>query len=181
MMENNQPDHADPPLGRFRFCPECGGTLLREQINDRLRLRCQHCGEVHYENPFPAVALVCRNDRGELLLTKRNEPPSVGEWCLPGGFVEVGETVQEAALREFKEETGMDGRLIRLIDVASRVNGYWGDVVLIGYEIEVIGGELQAGDDASEVSFFPEADLPAIAFDTHRIMVGGASVGAKYL
>lgn len=144
---------------------------MREQISGRLRLRCRKCGEVHYENPFPAVALVCRNERGELLLTRRAEPPSVGEWCLPGGFIEVGETVQEAALREFKEETGLDGRLLGVIDVASRVNGYWGDVVLIGFETEVIGGVLTAGDDASEVRFFSSDDLPEIAFDTHRKMI----------
>ena len=156
---------------RFKYCPECAGRLVREMIEGHQRLRCLKCGEIHYENPFPAVALVCRNEKGEILLVKRNQPPNVGDWCLPGGFIEIGETVQEAALREFKEETGLEAKLIRLIDVASRVHGYWGDVVLIGYEIEVTGGELKAGDDAEEAVYFLLDNMPEIVFDTHRHMV----------
>ncbi|TKJ40746.1 NUDIX hydrolase [candidate division LCP-89 bacterium B3_LCP] len=162
---------------RFRFCPECAGKLVQEEISERLRLRCQKCGEIHYQNPFPATALICFNDRGELLLTRRSEPPCVGQWCLPGGFIEMGETAQEAALREFKEETGLEGKLVRVIDVASKVDGYWGDVVVIGFEVEVVGGKLTAGDDASEVGYFPLDDMPEIVFDTHRVILDIARTG----
>lgn len=159
---------------RFKYCPECAGELVREEISGRMRLRCQSCGEIHYQNPFPATAIVCFNEQGELLLTRRSEPPCVGEWCLPGGFIEMGETARVSALRELKEETGLEGRIVRVIDVATRVNGYWGDVVLIGFEVEVTGGELEAGDDASEVQFFPLDSHPEIVFDTHRKVLKAA-------
>ncbi|MBU1652119.1 NUDIX hydrolase, partial [bacterium] len=159
------------PQSRFKYCPECGGDLLREMLQGRLRLRCQKCGEIHYENPLPATACVCRNDRGELLLVKRADPPAKGEWCLPGGFIEVGETAHEGALRELKEETGLEGRILRVIDVSSRVNGYWGDVILIGYEVETTGGELQAADDAAEAKYYPLDALPPIPFNTHQRMI----------
>ncbi len=159
------------PASRFKYCPECGGGLVREIIAGRRRLRCQRCGEIHYENPLPATALVCRNAEGDLLLVRRSDPPSVGEWCLPGGFIEVGETAQEGALRELKEETGLEGRILRVIDVVSRINGYWGDVLLIGFEVEITGGTLRAADDASEAKFFPPSHLPEIAFDTHHRIV----------
>lgn len=170
-MENNDNKKNKLPKSRFRYCPKCGGELVREMIGDRYRLRCRHCGEIHYENPLPATALVARNERGELLLVRRSEPPCIGEWCLPGGFIETGETARQGALREFKEETGLDAKLIDVIDVATRVDGYWGDVVLIGFEVEISGGDLIAADDASEARFFPLENLPEIAFDTHRHMI----------
>ena len=146
------------PESRFKYCPECAGELVRELIEGRRRLRCQTCGEIHYENPLPATAVVCRNEKGELLLVKRNEQPCVGQWCLPGGFIEMGETAREGALREFKEETGLKGKILRVIDVATRVDGYWGDVVLIGFEVEATGGTLNAMDDAEEAEYFPLDD-----------------------
>jgi len=141
---------------------------VREIIEGRRRLRCERCGEIHYENPLPATAMVCRNNKGDFLLVKRSEPPGVGQWCLPGGFIEVGETAQQGALRELKEETGLEGRILRVIDVVSRINGYWGDVLLIGFEVEITGGTLRAADDAADARYFPPKQLPEIAFDTHR-------------
>jgi len=167
-MMNKKGEDRELPQSRFRYCPECGGELVRELIEGRRRLRCQKCGEIHYENPLPATAVVVRNEKGELLLVKRNDPPSIGEWCLPGGFIEMGETAREGALRELKEETGLEGEIVRVIDVATRVNGYWGDVILIGFEVNVVGGELSPSDDASEARYYPLDNLPEIAFDTHR-------------
>lgn len=124
---------------RYRFCPICAGNLIREVIEERLRLRCQKCGEIHYENPKPSVALLCRNERGEILLALRNVDPAAGRWCLPGGFLEMGETVEQAALRELKEETGLEGRITRVVGAASKLNGYYGDVVVIAFEVQVEG------------------------------------------
>lgn len=165
-MKNKE--NRDLLKSRFRYCPECAGDLVREVIGGHRRLRCRKCGEIHYENPLPATAIVARNEKGELLLVRRGEPPNLGEWCLPGGFVEIGETAHQGALREFKEETGLDGEIVRVIDVASRIDGYWGDVILIGFEVKITGGDLSPSDDASEARFFPLDDLPEIAFDTHR-------------
>ncbi len=156
----------------FKYCPICAGPLQREFIQDARRLRCQRCGEIHYENPKPSVAVLCRNELGEILLVERNIDPGVGRWCLPGGFLEMGETVQEAALRELKEETGLEGRLIRVVDAASKINGYYGDVVVIAFEAHIIGGSLSAGDDAAQVKFFPPDQLPDIAFGSHQRFIG---------
>ena len=104
-------------------------------------------------------------------MVKRSEQPCVGQWCLPGGFIEMGETAREGALREFKEETGLEGKILRVIDVATRVDGYWGDVVLIGFEVEATGGTLNAMDDAEEARYFPLNDMPPIAFSTHQRML----------
>jgi len=152
---------------RYQFCPICAGNLIREVIEERLRLRCQKCGEIHYENPKPSVALLCRNERGEILLVERNVDPGAGRWCLPGGFLEMGETVEQAALRELKEETGLEGRILRVADAASKLNGYYGDVVVVAFEVQIEGGQLRAGDDAAQVQFFPVGQLPDIAFGSH--------------
>jgi len=159
---------VDYQKSRYKFCPVCAGDLIREVIADRLRLRCQQCGEIHYENPKPSVAVLCRNDEGEILLVERNVDPGVGRWCLPGGFMEMGETVEQAALRELKEETGLEGKLLRVVDAASKLNGYYGDVVVIAFEAQIGGGELRAGDDAAQVRFFSPDQLPDIAFGSHQ-------------
>ncbi|HEX7344025.1 MAG TPA: NUDIX hydrolase [bacterium] len=152
----------------YKFCPICAGPLKREIVENIWRLRCQTCGEIHYENPKPSVALLVRNERGELLLVKRNVDPGAGRWCLPGGFIEMGESAQDAARRELHEETGLEGELIRVVDAASKLNGYYGDVVVIAFEARVTGGELKPGDDASDVRYFATDQLPDIAFGSHE-------------
>jgi len=154
--------------GRFRYCPICAGPLRREAIANLQRLVCQSCGEIHYENPKPSVALLCRNAAGEILLVKRNTEPGVGRWCLPGGFLEMGETVQQGALRELQEETGLEGELVRVVDAASKLNGYYGDVVVIAFEVRITGGRLAPGDDAAEACYFSPGALPDIAFGSHE-------------
>jgi ADP-ribose pyrophosphatase YjhB (NUDIX family) len=152
----------------YKFCPICAGPLKREIIENLWRLRCQKCGEIHYENPKPSVALLVRNELGELLLVKRNVDPGSGRWCLPGGFIEMGESVQDAALRELREETGLVGELMRVVDAASKLDGFYGDVVVIAFEAKIVSGSPTAGDDAAEVRFFPSDQLPDIAFGSHQ-------------
>jgi ADP-ribose pyrophosphatase YjhB (NUDIX family) len=158
----------ETPASRFQYCPICAGRLQREIIENSWRLRCRSCGEIHYENPKPSVAVICRNDAGEILLVLRNVEPGKGRWCLPGGFIEMGETVQAAALRELKEETGFDAELLRVVDAQSKLNGYYGDVVVIGFEARIVGGGAMPGDDAAELRFFPADMLPDIAFGSHQ-------------
>ncbi len=86
---------------------------------------------------------------------------------MPGGFIEMGETVQAAALRELREETGFDAELLRVVDAQSKLNGYYGDVVVIGFEARIVGGEAKPGDDAAELRFFPADALPDVAFGSH--------------
>ena len=159
------------PIKERKFCLYCGSKFERRFIQGRQRLVCTSCGEIFYENPLPASTALVINEQGQLLLGRRGVEPAKGQWCLPGGFIEMGETAQAGALRELKEETGLEGRIIRVIGVASRIDGYWGDVVLIGFEVEITGGELQAGDDAADARYFSMDDMPEVVFDTHRHML----------
>jgi len=156
-----------------RYCFYCGTPL--EHVGEsegHFRLVCPNCHAKFYKNPIPAVAaLVVKGN--ELLLVKRAVPPSKGEWCLPGGFVESGEDVQEALFRELREETGLRGQSAVLIDVISPVEtpSAGNGVILIGYRIETWEGIPVPGDDAEDVKFFPLDALPPIPFSSHRAFV----------
>jgi len=107
----------------------------------------------------------------QLLLVKRAEPPAVGAWCLPGGFMEIGETAEDGARRELNEETGLTGRNLDFLAFCSRPGGIRGDLLLISYITRDFTGRLKAGDDASDARFFPLGDLPPVAFYCHREMI----------
>jgi len=103
--------------------------------------------------PVPAVGVVClRGD--QVLLIRRGTPPRMGEWSLPGGRIEPGERVVDAAIRELREETGVEARLIGLVDVVDGIfpqtNRHY---VLIDYVALWVGGDPVAGDDASAAEF----------------------------
>lgn len=103
--------------------------------------------------PVPAVGVVCL--RGDtVLLIRRGRPPRLGEWSLPGGRIQPGERAADAALRELREETGVQARLTGLIDV---VDGLFPEAglhyVLIDYAADWLAGEPVAGDDAAEAVF----------------------------
>lgn len=106
-----------------------------------------------WTNPVPAVGVVCL--RGEaVLLIRRGTPPRAGEWSLPGGRIEPGERAMDAALRELREETGVEAEITGLIDV---VDGLFPEAgrhyLLIDYAARWVSGEPVAGDDALEARF----------------------------
>lgn len=113
--------------------------------------------------PIPGVgALIVKN--GSVLLVKRQHEPSKGLWSTPGGVVEVGETVKEAVVREVKEETGLDVKVDRFLEVSDVVvkddNGsvkY--HYLLINFLVKVLGRELNAASDASKIRWFPIGEL----------------------
>lgn len=109
--------------------------------------------QVSWTNPIPAVGVVCL--RGDsVLLIRRGTPPREGEWSLPGGRIEPGERAMDAALRELREETGVEAEITGLIDV---VDGLFPEAgrhyVLIDYAARWLLGEPVAGDDAAEARF----------------------------
>jgi 8-oxo-dGTP diphosphatase len=153
---------------RYRFCPRCGGSLGRRKMAGQDRLVCSACEFVFYQNPVPAVAMIIPQG-GKIVMVKRAEEPLRGRWCLPAGFLEMDESPEECAVREAKEETGLDIRVKKLLGVDIGRDDPRVQVVLIIYLAERTGGRLCAGDDASEAALFGPAELPPdIAFATHR-------------
>ncbi len=92
-------------LNTFRFCPKCGGEFLQHSEKSN---RCADCGFVYFMNPSAAVAVFIRNERDELLLCVRGKEPARGMLDLPGGFSDMGETIEAAAKRELREELGVE-------------------------------------------------------------------------
>jgi ADP-ribose pyrophosphatase YjhB (NUDIX family) len=158
-------DHAHA----FRFCPICGGGLERRLLKaaDPERLVCVSCTFVFYLDPKLAVGTIIRDGRGRIVLLRRAIEPGYGKWVFPGGYVDRGEEVQAAAVREAREETGLDVRLDGLVNIYS----YTGRVpVIVVYAATMTGGELACDDEGLEARFFDVAQLPwdELAFRSTR-------------
>jgi ADP-ribose pyrophosphatase YjhB (NUDIX family) len=156
------------PVDEYRFCPKCGGELdlkrLRE--NEPERLVCRRCEFVFFLNPKIAAGTVFHID-GNLVLLRRAIEPGYGKWVFPGGFVDRGETVVEAAIRETREEANVEVRVRDLIDVFS----YSGSpVVVVVYAAEIVSGEPSACDESLELGTFAPSNIPwkDLAFPSTR-------------
>ena len=123
-----------------------------------------------HRNPALTVDGVLIED-GRILLIRRGREPFKGKWALPGGFVEYGERVEDAIIREFREETGLETEIAGLLGVYSDPDrDPRGHTVSIVYLLRRKGGEMKGGDDASEARFFPLDNLPEMAFDHEKII-----------
>ena len=105
----------------YSFCPMCGGGLEPRQLRpyDPERLVCSRCGFGFYIDPKLAVGTIIRDERNHIVLVRRAIEPGYGLWVFPGGFVDRGETVEAAALREAREEASLEIRLDHLINIYS--------------------------------------------------------------
>ena len=144
----------------------CGAALLLERDGEKHRPYCAACGRFFYRNPTPAVCcFVSRDD--ELLLAQRAIEPCLGMWALPGGFIELGETSEEAAVREMQEETGLEVKNLRLLGVSTQQSRYYGGVTVLGYLVQEWHGEPRPDSDAMDLRFFSKADRPPLPFTAH--------------
>jgi ADP-ribose pyrophosphatase YjhB (NUDIX family) len=152
-----------------RFCPSCGGALESRLLKtgEPLRLVCTQCGSVLYLDPKVAVGTIIATADARIVLVRRAIEPGYGLWVFPGGYVDRGEQVTVAALREAREEAGLDIRLDGLVNVYS----YPGvPLVIVVYSASILGGELRTDDEGLEARLFEPADIPwnALAFrSTH--------------
>lgn len=132
------------------------------------RKGCPRCGFIAYRNPVPACGVILERN-GTVLLAKRAHEPRRDCWGIPAGFMEYGEHPEATAVREALEETGLRVRLKGLFGVYAGRDDPRTRAVLILYRARIMGGRLRAGDDASDVGFFPLDRLPKpIAFRAHR-------------
>ena len=157
------------------FCARCGSEL-RSGPGGESHMACPECGAVHYRNPLPAVTLMVHDGR-RLLLVRRAKPPAEGLLCLPGGFMELGETVEECGRRELLEETGLEMVGWRLFGTETDTTAY-GGIVLAALEVTSWSGEPRPGDDASEVLWTDLDSVPDLAFWAHTRLVSALGGGA---
>ena len=153
------------------FCHFCGAKLSEKQLQGTIRLFCKNCNEPIYENPVPATCLVVVDNKERILLVKRSAEPKIGFWCLPGGFIELGETPEQGALRELKEETCLSGKIEMLLGVTTNISPKYHSVLMVGYLVKNYNGILKPGDDASDAAYFNFNDLPEIAFESHMSFI----------
>ena len=142
-------------------CAFCGAAL------DRQRPRvCTSCGRTAYRDPKVGVGAVVRDKAGRLLLVQRGIAPAKGLWSLPAGFVDADEDPRDAAAREALEETGLVVRVGDVVDVWAGGGGRAS--FFLAFHAVVIGGALQAGDDAVDAGWFALDALPPLAFASTR-------------
>jgi ADP-ribose pyrophosphatase YjhB (NUDIX family) len=162
-----------------RFCTQCGAAVVTRPVEERPRQVCPDCGTVHYQNPLPVAAALVLNPWREVLLVRRRNQPYRGDWCLPMGFAETGETIAAAARRELREEAGIDGQVLRLVDADSSKSEVYGDILIVTFEIDKVAGAERAGDDAEEVRYFPLDRLPELPFASNRRAVASCAAAHR--
>jgi len=148
------------------------GVDLVERMELYVRLLDEQMRHLWRKPSLTCDGLVVR--QGKVLLVRRGKEPYQGRYALPGGFVEYGESAPDCAVREVKEETGLDTEVLRLVGVYSEMGrDPRGHFVTLLYLMSEIGGELNAGDDAEVAGFFDTSDLPEMAFDHERMIADG--------
>lgn len=148
------------------YCVHCGNAITRRDEDGILRDYCGDCDVFFYDNPLPVVSTILLSDRS-ILLVKRKFRPYKGMWCLPSGFAEVDESIEDAAVRELEEETGLKGKITSLVDVDSCSNYFYGDLIFLTFEAVQIGGQLAPGSDTVAVKYYPIGKIPRLAFDSN--------------
>lgn len=166
-------DEAAPTMSdethRYQFCPLCGGPLERRLLkaSEPERLVCTRCGFVFYLDPKVAVGTIIKVDGDRLVLVKRAIEPGYGKWVFPGGYVDRGESLTAAAIREAREESGLDIRLDGLVNIYS----YSGRApVVVVYAATALGGELCGDDECLETAVLDASSIPwdHLAFQSTR-------------
>ncbi len=142
-----------------KYCPQCASELQLKMEAGRERPVCPRCGYVVYRNPVPVALVLVTRDDDKLLLVHRLNAPLAGYWAPPAGYVEIDESLEEGAVREVKEETGLDVVVDQLVAVYSRANV---GVMLVTFAAHVDGGMLATqADEVDAARFFAPNEIPS--------------------
>jgi ADP-ribose pyrophosphatase YjhB (NUDIX family) len=151
--------HAHDESHTYRFCPVCGAGLERRLLKatEPARLVCVRCGFVFYLDPKIAVGTIIRSQSERLVLVRRAIDPGYGKWVFPGGYVDRGEMLTAAAVREAREECGLEVRLDGLVNIYS----YAGRApVIVVYAATALGGTLAGDEECLETAEFHPSAIP---------------------
>lgn len=167
-MSEGLGEAAPPAQWAYKFCPKCGEVLQSRQLKagEPPRLVCPACGFIFYLDPKVAACTIAMVDGG-IVLVKRSIEPALGKWVFPGGFVDRGEEVHAAAIRETLEEVKLKVSLLGVLDVYSFPPH---EVAVVVYAADVIHGTPEPGDEAQAVHCFSPEEIPwdELAFESTR-------------
>ena len=151
----------------LNYCPRCGHALEDREAFGRRRRVCTACEQVVFREHKVAAGVLVVHE-GQVLLVRRRFEPRMGEWSLPAGFVDFDEDPAEAAVRECREETGLEVTVTGLLDViAGREHPRGADIAIV-YLACWAGGSPRPADDADRAAFFAPDALPPLAFRATR-------------
>ena len=143
----------NPALEDVRFCPRCGS---QPQVTYPRSITCPSCGYGAFYNPKPVACAITANQDNEIILLKRGFEPNRGRWSMPGGFVDLGESVEDAAIRETREETNLDIEIVNLVGVYSRSTDR---IVVVVYAARTEGTPSRT-EEALDVHAFRPTTIP---------------------
>lgn len=156
----------------YHHCPYDGQPLEEKYVSERMLGVCPRCGFVDYQNPKPCVAVMVVRE-GKILLALRGIEPAKGKWDIPGGFIEPGESAEQAAVREIFEETSLRVRIRAFLGSISDVYGERREPTLnLCFIAEILEGEPRPRSDVAKLAWFcPDQAPAAMAFDhQHRVL-----------
>jgi ADP-ribose pyrophosphatase YjhB (NUDIX family) len=143
----------NPALEDLHFCPRCGQPPT---ITYPRSITCPRCGYAAFYNPKPVACAIPQTPNGELILMRRGFEPRRGHWSMPGGFVDLGESVEDAAVREAQEELEIEIEIQHLIGVYSRAE----DRTVVVVYAATTEGTPSLTEEALEVRAFAPIDIP---------------------
>jgi ADP-ribose pyrophosphatase YjhB (NUDIX family) len=152
----------------YKFCPQCSGPLAKQlvKVGNPEQLFCPRCGFIFYLDPKVVVVAMIPKDNG-LVLVRQDRAHRRDSWVLPGGFVDLGESLEEALVREVQEETRLAIRVNRVLNAYSYPGS---QKVVLSFITEYFSGELTAGDETLEARVFSPEEIPwdRLGFQTTR-------------
>jgi 8-oxo-dGTP diphosphatase len=161
------------PNTAYVYCPYCTTPLIEKLVYHAVRSTCPKCGFIHFLEP-KLVTVVLVQFNNTYLLGKRKMNPALGCWSFISGYVDRGEKIEEAAVREVKEETNLDVQLEQLIGIFSERNN---PNVVVAYRASIIDNDISQmsaqPDEVSELAFFAPKDMPELAFPLDMAILSG--------